>query len=62
MEYTPHRKLTREFKLEVVRQAALSEKPKAQLARELGVRNAELCPGFDRQNVDRRSRRDSDLW
>jgi transposase-like protein len=37
MEYTPRRKLTREFKLEVVRQVALSEKPKAQLARELGV-------------------------
>ena len=27
MEYTPRRKLTREFKLEAVRQAALSEKP-----------------------------------
>jgi transposase-like protein len=33
MEYTPRRKLTREFKLEAVRQTALSEKPKAQLAR-----------------------------
>ena len=32
MEYTPRRKLTREFKLEAVRQVALSEKPKAQLA------------------------------
>jgi hypothetical protein len=29
MEYTLRRKLTREFKLEAVRQAALSEKPKA---------------------------------
>ena len=38
MQYTPCRKLTREFKLEAVRQVALSEKPKAQLARELGVR------------------------
>jgi transposase len=37
MEYKPRRKLTREFKLEAVRQVALSEKPKAQLARELGV-------------------------
>ena len=37
MEYAPRRKLTREFKLEAVRQVALSEKPKAQLARELGV-------------------------
>ena len=31
MEYAPRRKLTREFKLEAVRQVALSEKPKAQL-------------------------------
>ena len=29
MHYTPRRKLTREFKLEAVRQVALSEKPKA---------------------------------
>src|SRR6478672_4762333 len=36
------RKLTREFKLEAVRQVALSEKPKAQLARELGVRVGQL--------------------
>jgi len=42
MEYTPRRKLSREFKLEAVRQAALSEKPKAQLARELGVRVGQL--------------------
>ena len=28
MEYKPRRKLTREFKLEAVRQVALSEKPK----------------------------------
>ena len=35
MEYTPRRNLTREFKLEAVRRAALSEKPKAQMAREL---------------------------
>jgi transposase-like protein len=39
MDYTPRRKLTREFKLEAVRQTALSEKPKAQLARE----RASLC-------------------
>ena len=32
MEYTPRRKLTREFKLEAVRQTALSEKE--QLRRE----------------------------
>src|SRR5450432_3313969 len=42
MEYKPRRKLTREFKLEAVRQTALSEKPKAQLARELGVRVGQL--------------------
>src|SRR5256885_13838783 len=42
MEYTPRRKLTREFKLEAVRQTALSEKPKAQVARELGVRVGQL--------------------
>ena len=42
MEYKPRRKLTREFKLEAVRQAAMSEKPKAQLARELGVRVGQL--------------------
>src|SRR4029079_1010108 len=42
MEYAPRRKLTREFKLEAVRQVALSETPKAQLARELGVRVGQL--------------------
>src|SRR4030095_798260 len=42
MEYTPRRKLTREFKLEAVRQVALSEKSKAQLVRELGVRVGQL--------------------
>ena len=42
MDYKPRRKLTREFKLEAVRQTALSEKPKAQLARELGVRVGQL--------------------
>ena len=42
MEYAPRRKLTREFKLEAVRQVALSDKPKAQLARELGVRVGQL--------------------
>ena len=42
MEYAARRKLTREFKLEAVRQAAVSEKPKAQLARELGVRAGQL--------------------
>ena len=42
MDYKPRRKLTREFKLEAVRQVAMSEKPKAQVARELGVRVGQL--------------------
>src|ERR1035438_644269 len=42
MEYTPRRKLTREFNLEAVRQTALSEKPKAQLARESGGGGGQL--------------------
>ena len=42
MQYTPRRTLTRDFKLEAVRQVALSEKPKAQLAREMGVRVGQL--------------------
>lgn len=42
MEYPPRRKLTREFKLEAVRQVATSDKPKAQVARELGVRVGQL--------------------
>jgi transposase len=42
MEYKPRRKLTREFIMEAVRQTALSEKPKAQVARELGVRVGQL--------------------
>src|SRR3979409_2650346 len=42
MEYTPRLKVTPEFKLGAVRQTALSEKPKAQLARELGVRVGQL--------------------
>jgi transposase-like protein len=42
MQYTPRGKLTREFKLEAVRQTAMSEKPKAQVARELGVRVGQL--------------------
>ena len=45
MDYKPRRKLTREFKLEAVRQVALSEKPKAQVAGELGVRVGQIDPG-----------------
>jgi hypothetical protein len=42
MENTPRGKLTREFKLEAGRQVALSEKRKAPLARELGLRVGQL--------------------
>ena len=42
MEYAPPREVRPEFKLEAVRQVALSEKPKAQPARELGVRVGQL--------------------
>ena len=42
MERKQPRKLSREFKLEAVRQVALSEKPKARLARELGVSVGQL--------------------
>lgn len=42
MEYTTRSKLTREFKLEAFRQVALSAKPKAELARKLGVRVGRL--------------------
>jgi transposase-like protein len=40
--YTPRRKSTWELKLEAVRQTALSEEPKARMARELGVRVVQL--------------------
>ena len=36
MEYTPRRKLTREFKLEAVRQVALSEKPERERRTSIG--------------------------
>jgi transposase-like protein len=37
-ERKPYTRYSREFKLEAVRQAALGEKPKAQIARALGIR------------------------
>src|SRR6476469_2720719 len=54
MDYKPRRKLTREFKLEAVRQVALSEKPTAHVARELGVRVGQLRTGrleFEKEAV-----------
>lgn len=42
MPRRPYRRYNREFKLEAVREAALGAKPKAQIARELGVRVSQL--------------------
>ena len=38
MERKPRKKCSREFKLEAVRLAAVDERPKAQIARQLGIR------------------------
>lgn len=38
MECKPRKKYSREFKLEAVRLAAVDERPKAQVARQLGIR------------------------
>jgi transposase len=42
MERKSYTKYSRQFKLEAVRLAALGEKPKTQLARELGIRVNQL--------------------
>ena len=42
MPRRPYRRYNREFKLEAVREAALGAKPKAQIARELGIRVSQL--------------------
>jgi branched-chain amino acid transport system ATP-binding protein len=42
MPRRPYRRYNREFKLEAVREAALGAKPKAQIARELGIRASQL--------------------
>ena len=42
MQRKPYTRYSREFKLEAVRQAALGEKPKAQIARALGIRVGHL--------------------
>jgi transposase len=42
MEHKEYKRYSREFKLEAVRLAALDEKPKAQIARELGIRVNQL--------------------
>lgn len=42
MERRPQRRFTREFKLEAVRLAAVDGRPKAQIARQLGIRVNQL--------------------
>jgi transposase len=42
MERKDYKRYSREFKLEAVRLASLSEKPKAQIARDLGIRVNQL--------------------
>lgn len=42
MERKEYKRYTREFKLEAVRLAALDERPKAQMARQLGIRVNQL--------------------
>ena len=42
MERKEYTRYTREFKLEAVRLAAIGERPKAQIARELGIRVNQL--------------------
>ena len=42
MERKEYNRYSREFKLEAVRLAALGERPKAQIARQLGIRVNQL--------------------
>lgn len=42
MERKAYKRYSREFKLEAVRLAAIGERPKAQIARELGIRVNQL--------------------
>ena len=42
MERKDYKRYSREFKLEAVRSASLGEKPKAQIARDLGIRVNQL--------------------
>jgi transposase len=45
LERKEYKRYSREFKLEAVRLAARGEKPKAQIARELGIRVNQLRTG-----------------
>lgn len=54
MERRPRRHYTREFKLEAVRLAAVDGRPKAQIARQLGIRVNQLRKWkqeFERENA-----------
>lgn len=55
MERKPRRLFTREFKLEAVRLAAVDGRPKAQIARQLGIRVNQLRKW--RQELERESAR-----
>ena len=55
MERRPRRLFTREFKLEAVRLAAVDGRPKAQVARQLGIRVNQLRKW--RQEFERESAR-----
>jgi len=53
MERKPYKRYTREFKLEAVRLAAVDGRPKAQIARQLGIRVNQLRKWrqeFEREN------------
>ena len=54
MERKPYKRYSREFKLEAVRLAAVDGRPKAQIARQLGIRVNQLRKWrveFERENA-----------
>ena len=54
MERKPYKRYSREFKLEAVRLAAVDGRPKAQVARQLGIRVSSLRKWrveFERENA-----------
>ena len=54
MERKPYKRYSREFKLEAVRLAAVDGRPKAQIARQLGIRVSALRKWrveFERENA-----------
>jgi len=64
MERKDYKRYSREFKLEAVRLAAVGDRPKAQIARELGIRVNQLrkwAAGFRRRGANGRARASPDL-